>query len=170
MTRLENVLSHPWLTVRVQILLGLFFIMAALPKIVDPPSFAQMIFNYRLVVSDFGGINVLNVMALSLPWLELLLGLALVFGIWRRTAVVLVGALLVTFITAVAINLARGNAIDCGCFDPGGSDKTTEQRFLDMGWTIVRDLAMLAMVAQILFGMVRERVENLQLISTELPS
>ncbi len=77
--------------------------------------------------------------------------------------------MLVTFIVAISINLGRGNAIDCGCFDPAGSNKTAEQRFLDMGWTIVRDLAMLAMVAQVLFGMVREKVENLHLISTELP-
>lgn len=161
--------SHPWLTVRVQILLGLFFIMSALPKIADPPSFAQMIYNYRLVTSNLGGAHVLNLFALSLPWLELLLGLALVLGIWRRTAVIFVGALLVTFIVAISINLARGNAIDCGCFDPVGSNKTTEQRFLDMGWTIVRDVAMLAMVVQIWFGMLREKVENLHLISTELP-
>lgn len=169
MKQIDRTLSHPWLTVRVQILLGLFFIMAALPKIADPPSFAQTIYNYRLLASDFAGIHVLNLLALSLPWLELLLGLALVLGIWRRTAVIFVGALLVTFIVAISINLARGNAIDCGCFDPIGANKTAEQRFLDMGWTIVRDIAMLAMVIQILFGMVRERVENLQLISTELP-
>lgn len=152
-----------------QILLGLFFIMAALPKIADPPAFAQTIYNYRLVASDLAGANVLSLLALGLPWLEILLGLALVFGIWRRTAVIFVGALLVTFIVAISINLAQGNAIDCGCFDPAGSSKTTEQKFLDMGWTIVRDFGMLAMVAQILFGMVRERVENLQLMSTELP-
>ena len=170
MSRIDRVLSHPWLTVRVQILLGLFFIIAALPKIVDPPSFAQMIYNYKLVASEFAGVNVLNLMALALPWLELMVGLALVLGIWRRTAVLLTGAMLVVFIVAISINLARGNAIDCGCFDPAGSNKTVEQKFLDMGWTIVRDVGMLAMVVQIWFGMLRERVENLPLISTELPS
>ncbi|MDX1583676.1 MAG: MauE/DoxX family redox-associated membrane protein [Thermoanaerobaculia bacterium] len=169
MKRIDRVLSHPWLTVRVQILLGLFFIIAALPKITDPPAFAQLIYNYKLVASDLAGVNVLNLMALALPWLELLLGLALVLGIWRRTAVLFIGALLVVFIVAISINLVRGNPIDCGCFDPGGSDKTAEQKFLDMGWTIVRDLAMLAMVVQILFGMLREKVEDLHLISTELP-
>lgn len=170
MTKLDRLLSHPWLTVRVQILLGLFFIVSALPKIVDPPAFSQMIYNYRLVPTDFGGVNLVNLMGLGLPWLELLLGIALVFGIWRRTAVIFVGALLVVFIVAISINLGRGNAIDCGCFDPAGTNKTTEQRFLDMGWTIARDFAMLAMVAQVLFGMLREKVEGLQLRATEFPS
>ena len=42
-------LLHPWLTLRVQIALGAIFVAAALPKIVDPPSFAHMVFNYRLI-------------------------------------------------------------------------------------------------------------------------
>src|SRR5207247_11062123 len=42
-------LAHPWLTIRVQIALGIIFIAAALPKIVDPPSFARMIYNYNIM-------------------------------------------------------------------------------------------------------------------------
>ena len=34
---LSDRLTSRWLTVRVQIALGLFFVVAALPKIVDPP-------------------------------------------------------------------------------------------------------------------------------------
>lgn len=140
-------LAHPWLTVRVQIALGVLFVAAALPKIVDPPSFAQMIYNYRLVPG-----SLIHLLALVLPWLELLCGLALILGIWRRTAAYLVGTMLVVFIVAIGINLVRGNAIDCGCFDVASALKSREQRLLDMSWTIVRDVGMLAMVVQILFG------------------
>ena len=41
--------SSPWLTIRVQIALGAIFVAAALPKIVDPPSFAHMIYNYKIM-------------------------------------------------------------------------------------------------------------------------
>jgi uncharacterized membrane protein YphA (DoxX/SURF4 family) len=162
--RFDRIVSHPWLTVRVQILLGLIFIAAAIPKIVDPPAFAQMIYNYRILPGEL-----VNISALGLPWLELLIGIALVFGIWRRTALTLIGAMLVVFIVAIAINIGRGNIIDCGCLSVAAATRSVEQRLIDMAWVIVRDLGMLAMVVQIMMGMRRERVEGLPLISTELP-
>ena len=143
----KEALASPWLTVRVQIALGLFFVVAALPKLVDPPSFAHMIYNYRLVPGTF-----VNVMALAMPWLELLIGLALVLGIWTRTSASLVGALLLVFIAAISVNLARGNAIECGCFDVSAANKTVDERLADMRLDILRDVGMLLMVAQILWA------------------
>jgi uncharacterized membrane protein YphA (DoxX/SURF4 family) len=140
-------LASPWLTVRVQIALGIFFVVAALPKIVDPPSFAHMIYNYRIVPGAF-----VNLMALVLPWFELLAGIALILGIWTRTSAALIGALLGVFIVAISFNLARGNAIDCGCFDVAAAGKTVAERITDMRWVVIRDLGMLVMVAQILWA------------------
>lgn len=143
----KEALASPWLTVRVQIALGLFFVVAALPKLVDPPSFAHMIYNYRLVPGAF-----VNVMALAMPWLELLTGLALVLGIWTRASAALVGALLLIFIAAISANLARGNAIDCGCFDVTAANRTVDERLADLRFAILRDVGMLLMVAQILWA------------------
>jgi uncharacterized membrane protein YphA (DoxX/SURF4 family) len=143
----KEALASPWLTVRVQIALGLFFVVAALPKLVDPPSFAHMVYNYRLVPGAL-----VNLMALAMPWLELLTGLALVLGIWTRTSVALVGAFLLVFIAAISANLARGNAIDCGCFDMTAANKTVDERLADMRFVILRDVGMLLMVAQILWA------------------
>ncbi len=140
----SSFLAHPWLTIRVQIALGVIFVAAALPKIVDPPSFAHMIYNYKLVPWAL-----INSMALIMPWLELLCGLALIFGIWKGTARTIIGLMLVTFIIAIAINLARGNAIDCGCFDVTAAGRTSEERLTDMHWVILRDAGMLLMVAQL---------------------
>jgi putative oxidoreductase len=137
-------LTSPWLTIRVQIALGVIFVVAALPKIVDPPSFAHMIYNYKLVPA-----SILNFMALTMPWIELLAGLALILGIWKGTARTIIGAMLVMFIIAIAINLLRGNAIDCGCFDVSKADLTREERLADMRFVILRDIGMLLMVAQL---------------------
>lgn len=147
MTRLRSWLTHPWLTVRVQIALGVLFVVAALPKIIDPPGFAQMIYNYKMVPA-----SLLNAMALVLPWLELLCGIALILGIWRRTATLLVGLMLVTFIAALGINLARDNAVNCGCFEIVPTPKTHDQLISEMKIVILRDLGMLLMVAQILYA------------------
>ncbi|HJW94386.1 MAG TPA: MauE/DoxX family redox-associated membrane protein [Thermoanaerobaculia bacterium] len=140
----REALTHPWLTVRVQIALGAIFIAAALPKIADPPSFAHMIFNYRLVPG-----SLVNLSALILPWVELLCGLALVLGIWTRPARNLVALLLIVFIVAIGINLFRGNAIDCGCFNVADAGKTYAQRINDMRVDILRDLGMLLLAAQL---------------------
>ena len=152
---IREALTHPWLTVRTQIALGVFFIVAALPKIADPPSFAHMIYNYRLVPGPL-----VNPAALTMPWAELLLGVALVCGIWRRTAASLVGALLAVFIVAISLNLLRGNAIDCGCFDVADAGKSVEERFRDMRFVIVRDVGMLFLVAQGLLGATRAEGER----------
>lgn len=139
----RDALAHPWLTVRVQIALGVIFVVAALPKIADPPSFAHMIYNYRIVPGAL-----VNISALIMPWLELLCGLALIFGIWTRAARNLVAFMLIVFIVAISINLMRGNAIDCGCFNVSDAGKTHAQRITDMKVDIVRDLGMLLLVAQ----------------------
>ncbi len=147
MTPLRDLLTRPWLTVRVQIALGLFFVVAALPKLLDPPSFAHMIYNYRILPGAL-----INILALVMPWLELLCGLALILGLWRKAASGLIAAMLLTFIVAISVNLARNNPIDCGCFDVKDAGKTREQRVDDMRFVIFRDLGMLLMVSQLWAG------------------
>ena len=140
-------LTHPWLTVRVQIALGAIFIAAALPKITDPPSFAHMIYNYRILPA-----GLINITALTMPWLEILAGLALVLGVWIRPARWLIAAMLIVFIVAISINLVRDNAIDCGCFDVSAANLTHDERIRDMWMVILRDIGMLLMVAQLTFA------------------
>ena len=142
---------HPWLTVRVQIALGLFFVVASLPKLADPPSFAHMIYNYRILPGPF-----VNALALLMPWVEILSGTALVLGLWRRSAATIIGAMLAVFIVAISINLARDNAVNCGCFDLKSADKTQDELLGEMKFVVVRDVAMLLMVAQILAAARRE--------------
>lgn len=137
-------LSHPWLTVRVQIALGALFVAAALPKIIDPPSFAHMIYNYRILPA-----GLINLSALTMPWVELIAGLLLILGIWVRPARWIVAALLVVFIVAISINLLRDNAIDCGCFDLSAAGKTHDEQIHDMWMVIVRDIGMLLLCAQL---------------------
>ncbi len=155
MTRITHYLTHPWLTIRVQLALGIFFVVAALPKIVDPPSFAHMVYNYRIVPGAL-----VNLMGLIMPWIELLCGLALILGIWKGAARTLIGAMLVTFIIAISINLARSNAIDCGCFDPNPRPKSRAERIEDMQIVVLRDLGMLLMVGQLWWASRREEGEQ----------
>ena len=150
----SEMFRSPWLTIRVQLALGIFFVVAALPKIADPPSFAHMVYNYRIVPGAL-----VNLMGLVMPWLELLCGLALILGIWTGAARTIIGAMLLTFILAISINLARGNAIDCGCFDPTPVPKTRAERIDDMRFVIYRDTGMLLMVAQLWYAARRPEID-----------
>ena len=151
---MKRFLTSPWLTIRVQLALGAIFVIAAIPKIADPPSFAHMIYNYRLVPA-----SLINLSALVMPWVELLAGLALILGVWKAAARTVIGILLAVFIIAISINLARDNAIDCGCFNVADRGKTHEQRIFDMKVDVVRDLGMLLMVGQLWWAGKRDTLE-----------
>jgi uncharacterized membrane protein YphA (DoxX/SURF4 family) len=137
--------TSQWLSIRVQLALGALFVAAAIPKILDPPSFAHMVYNYRLLPGAL-----VNSMALVLPWVELLAGLALILGFWRRTAAGLTAILLLVFIGALSVNLARGNPVNCGCFDIKAKDMPRAELLSEMRWTILRDVGLLALAVQVL--------------------
>ena len=142
---LKEKLLSPWLTVRIQFVLAAFFVVAAAAKIADPPGFAHEIHNYRLLPAA-----AVNAFALTLPWLELLTGLVLFFGLWSRAAAGVFALLLVVFIGALSINLARDHPVDCGCFGTTKVERTDAERLADMKLAVLRDVGLLALAVQIL--------------------
>ena len=128
-----------------RILLGLVFIAAALPKIIDPPGFAKAIWAYELFPAWS-----LSPLALVLPWLELLSGLALCLGLWVRASLLWVAALLLSFSLALSINLVRQHPVDCGCFG-ASAPRTESERLVDMRWIIFRDFGLLLLAIQALW-------------------
>lgn len=138
-------LLHPWLAVRVQIALGLVFVVAALSKIADPPGFAKAIWMYQLAPAWS-----IHPAALVLPWLELACGLALCLGVWKRAAAGWIAAMLLAFTLALSINLARRHPVDCGCFGTGAAGKSDAERFSDMKRDLLRDLGLLLLAAHVL--------------------
>jgi uncharacterized membrane protein YphA (DoxX/SURF4 family) len=148
---LSGRLASEWLTVRVQFVLAAFFVVAGLAKIADPPGFAHEIHNYGLVPGPL-----VNAMALVLPWLEVITGVALFLGIARRSAARVLGILLIVFIAALSINLARGKPVDCGCFGVSTVQKTDADRLKEMKLVILRDIGLLLLAGQILHATRRE--------------
>jgi uncharacterized membrane protein YphA (DoxX/SURF4 family) len=91
-------------------LVGGLFLVSAYGKIVAPQRFAEEIRAYELLP-----VIGTNLLAYTLPWVELLAGLLLVICVWRREARAIIAALLVVFTFAKAYTFARGLDIDCGC-------------------------------------------------------
>lgn len=128
-----NRLWSEWIFHACRLLLGLVFVSASYDKILHPQAFAQAVFNYQIVPEP-----AVNLIALILPWLELLLGLCLLFGVLLPGAIVAGTALLVVFLGALVFNQLRGLDVHCGCF-------STEAREGPAGLgTVLRDIGFFA--------------------------
>ena len=57
--------------------------------------------------------------ARTLPWAELLIGLALMAGRWLRVSASAASLLLLVFFVLMVRTYAKGLQIDCGCFGLG---------------------------------------------------
>lgn len=124
--------------------LGAVLLAAALPKLLDPPGFAQVLFHYRLFPEGSR-----HALALVVPWLELWMGLALISGKGETGAARLTLPLMLAFATAIGINLWRGNPIDCGCFGVGPA-RTAAEKLAAMRWEVARDLLFAALALPLL--------------------
>ena len=91
--------------------LGVLFIYSALAKISDPDDFARAVMRYEFLPGFTIGI-----FSLTMPMLELLAGLSILFTKWLRESAFLVSGMLVMFIIALVQALVRGLEISCGCF------------------------------------------------------
>jgi uncharacterized membrane protein YphA (DoxX/SURF4 family) len=113
-----NLLRNVWLHRVLGLVVGAVFIYASHDKILMPAAFARIVYHYQLIGPNAYLPALLpNLLAVILPWVELLAGMALIVGVWRREASVVAATLLVVFVLAVGQALVRGIDIEnCGCF------------------------------------------------------
>lgn len=129
----------------VRLFLGGIFIWASIDKILHPDSFAMTIKDYQILP-----LTMVNVLAVTLPWVELILGMMLVSGVWLQGAGLLATVLLIIFLGALAFNVARGLDVHCGCFtsDARGNPTTI--------WYLIRDLIFVCIAGYFLRNVMRE--------------
>src|ERR1043166_9506363 len=96
----------------VRIALGGIFIYAAYVKLKVPwQVFAMGIDSYKLLPEWAAAL-----IARTLPWFELLIGVLLIIVIFRRISTSITAALLLVFFGLMVRAYAKGMEIDCGCF------------------------------------------------------
>ena len=93
-----------------RIYLALVFILSGLDKINDLNSFAQSIENYKLLP-----ISMVNILAIIIPWIEVVAGGLLLVGIYIRENSIIIFTLLLVFTISIASAVLRNLDIDCGC-------------------------------------------------------
>lgn len=125
-----------------RITLGSLFIYAGSVKALNPEVFAADIESYHLLPYWM-----VYLLALYLPFLELLCGGLLIFKKAYLPVLTILAGLMLVFTLAIASAWIRGLDISCGCF--GKSSIET-----NYPWLIFRDLLMLA---GIVFLLLREK-------------
>jgi putative oxidoreductase len=91
--------------------LGIIFLAAAVPTLRHPKGFVLAVLEYRVLPPRLGWFY-----ARLVPPLEFLVALLLFTGTAVRFATVAISMLLLSFMAAIGINLARGRDLDCHCF------------------------------------------------------
>ncbi len=94
-----------------RLILSGVFIYSGYTKIQEPIQFAVAISGYKMVPD-----NLIFPLARSLPWVEIVLGLAILIGWKIRHFSTAAAALLLFFIAILSITIARGIEANCGCF------------------------------------------------------
>jgi putative oxidoreductase len=136
-SRLRSLAARPVVILVFRLILAGFFILSASGKLVDIERYSvDAVYNFgvlpMLLARPFG---------LIMPFIELLCGLGLLFGVLTRLSALGIGLMSIAFFIAKAIVLSQGRSIECGCF--GAIIDTLA------AVTIFMDLPMMAMAAVI---------------------
>ena len=122
-----------WLRGVLNLAFGAVFIYAGVVKAWNPALFLADIRSFQMLPDPYAAW-----LALFLPWLEILAGIAVVTGLLRQGALLLLNLALLVFFVAIAWAWYRGIDIQCGCFG-GGKDAAANYT-----WLFIRDTLLLA--------------------------
>lgn len=138
-----GILSSSYATLISRLVLGGIFLVAGITKALDAGGFAASIRSYELGLPEW----FVSLSAYGLPYLEILIGLYLIVGLFTKFSAWATNAMMVVFILALLQGALRGLEIDCGCF---GGAATEEPPSL---WSaFARDFGFLALGLHIAFA------------------
>ena len=136
----------------IRLIMGIVFIYASYSKILDPTAFSQNIHNYG-VTPLFAE----NIIALTLPWVELFIGFGLIFNIKYDACVDISICLMMIFIILILQAYLRGKSIDCGCFSNDLSPQEWEKKRWDMLKRVFEDIVFLILLITLKFKSISNR-------------
>lgn len=132
-------------TLLARLIVAAVFIYAGVLKALDPQEFLLDVRSFQVLGDPWAA-----VVALGLPWLEILCGVALILGGWSRGACLVLAGMLLVFAGAFLQAWARGVDVTCGCF--GKTENKT-----NFAQSLAIDAGLLALTALVWWG--RSRLE-----------
>lgn len=132
----------------IRLLVGGVFIYAGVLKVWDTQDFARDIQHYSIIPWS----DVILLLAVYLPWVEIFAGLAVIFRRLYLGGLIAIAGLMLIFTGALTSAWARGLDISCGCF--GKEKHSIRANFPAL---LARDLAILGGAAILLGSEWRRR-------------
>ena len=123
-----------------RLVLGVVFLAAAFGKLVDIERYSVNAVYFFVILP----VSLARLFGLALPFIELLCGLGLLFGVLTRLSALGIGLLSLSFFIAKAIVFSHGRSVNCGCFGAFGDTLASVTIFLDLPMMV---LAMVVMWA-----------------------
>jgi putative oxidoreductase len=111
-----------------RLILAAFFLTSSYGKLVDIERYSvDAVYNFGILpmvlARPFG---------LVMPFIELVCGLGILFGVLTRLSALGIGLMSLSFFIAKAIVLSQGRSIDCGCFGAVIDTLASVSIFLDL--------------------------------------
>ncbi|MEO6694227.1 MAG: MauE/DoxX family redox-associated membrane protein [Ignavibacteria bacterium] len=131
-------LSNKYFLIALRIIVGGIFIYASLDKLLNQEMFSKAIYNYKFLPGIF-----INFFAITIPYIELIAGIFLISGIFKRGSSLIISILLILFIVALVQAYARGLDINCACFELKKELENADQKS-DILLRIIEDFLLLA--------------------------
>jgi putative oxidoreductase len=121
--------NKPLLGLIARIIAGSLFIYAGFLKATAPSEeFAFAIEAYE-AFPHF----IVTIASLTMPWIEIYLGVFLIFGLFTRISSIIMGLLFIFFELLILSAIIRGiSLVNCGCFGSAGSNSITLELFQNL--------------------------------------
>ncbi|MFA7326553.1 MAG: MauE/DoxX family redox-associated membrane protein [Candidatus Kapaibacterium sp.] len=123
---MRKLIDNPILILVIRTFIGILFIFFGVAKIAEPSQFANEIGNYGMT-PDF----ITHLMALILPWAEMIVGVLLLFGIYQNENGLLATLMLIMFTFGVIFAFTSGLDINCGCSGGNAQQKVGWMKILE---------------------------------------
>ncbi len=114
-TFIRQIVTNEYFCLLLRFYVGGVFIYASMGKIANPALFSENVAAYNIL--PFWSINLV---AIFIPWLELVCGLFLIIGLRTKTVASILVGMLVLFTAFVILNIKRQAPITCACFEGMG--------------------------------------------------
>jgi hypothetical protein len=136
----RNLTGNPGVVFAFRLLLAAIFLLSSFGKLVDIERYSvDAVYNFGILpmvlARPFG---------LVMPFIELLCGLGLLFGVLTRLSALGVALMSLALFAAKAIVLSQGRTIECGCFGAVVDTLASVTIFMDIPMFVLALVVMLA--------------------------
>lgn len=127
-----------WVGLAARLVLGVVLLVAGLMKVGALGESVNAVMAYRILPYEL-----VEPVGIALPFVEIVVGLLLVVGLFTRLSGLVGALLMIAFTIGIASAWARGLSLDCGCFGGGGEIDPAAAKAA-YPWEIARDVALAA--------------------------